>query len=180
VVTEVAQLPNAVELFFELHRRRAQASLAIRHEDVFASPNARRLILDLAQAPSEALRLCVFQLEIAGRVVACRLGFLLGTELYLYFSGFDPEWAAFSVMTTTVAEAIKWAIEQGLTLVNLSPGTDISKTRWGATPVVSCEGVLLSPTRRARLAFGVIHELNERTRPGTLLGKVVNVARRHG
>jgi CelD/BcsL family acetyltransferase involved in cellulose biosynthesis len=179
VVTDAGQLPSAVELFFDLHRRRARASLSVRHEDVFASRSARRLLLDLAQTPSAGLRLCAFQLEIAGKVVACRLGFLLGAELYLYFSGFDPEWAAFSVMTTTVAEAIKWAIERGLTLVNLSPGTDVSKTRWGATPVVNCEGVLISPTRRARLAFGVIHELNERTRPGTLLSKVVNVARRH-
>ena len=38
-------------------------------------------------------------------------------------------------MTTTVAEAIKYAIVQGLATVNLSPTSDISKTRWGPREV---------------------------------------------
>jgi CelD/BcsL family acetyltransferase involved in cellulose biosynthesis len=55
--------------------------------------------------------------------------------LYLYYSGFDPEWARYSVMTTTVAEAIKYAIETGLRTVNLSPTKDLSKTRWSPRQV---------------------------------------------
>ena len=34
-------------------------------------------------------------------------------------------------MTTTVAEAIRHAIERGLARVHLSVGTDLSKSRWG-------------------------------------------------
>jgi CelD/BcsL family acetyltransferase involved in cellulose biosynthesis len=179
VIEDPAQLPVALDRFFELHTLRSNAAHLVRHEDVFATPQARKLLLDLATLPAAA-QLRVFQLEIAGSVIASRLGFLMGDELYLYFSGYDPDWSGFSVMTTTVAEAIKWAIEHRVRLLNLSPGTDVSKTRWGALPVITCEGVLVSHRRRGRLAFGVLHELSERTRPGTLLGRVVNVARRHG
>jgi hypothetical protein len=59
-----------------------------------------------------------------------RIGFAVGDSLYLYYSGFDPAWARYSVMTTTVAEAIKYAIARGFKTVNLSPATDISKMRW--------------------------------------------------
>jgi CelD/BcsL family acetyltransferase involved in cellulose biosynthesis len=180
VIEEPSELPRALARFFELHTRRANASHLARHVDVFATAQSRKLLLDLAALPREISQLRVFQLEIAGSVVAARLGFLMGDELYLYFSGYEPGWSGFSVMTTTVAEAIKWALEREVRLVNLSPGTDVSKTRWSASPITTCEGVLLSQTPRGRLAFGVLHELNERAAPGTLFGKVASLARRHG
>jgi CelD/BcsL family acetyltransferase involved in cellulose biosynthesis len=83
-------------------------------------------------------------------------------------------------MTTTVAEAIKWAIEQRFRAVNLSPGTDVSKTRWGAEAVATHNGVLVSPQRRGQLMFRVMTELNERSRQGKVLGSLVGRARRHG
>jgi CelD/BcsL family acetyltransferase involved in cellulose biosynthesis len=180
VVTQGDALRSAVERLFELHALRAGLSDGVKHEDVFATPQSRRLLLDLAGRPSEALAVRAFQLEIAGRVVATRLGFLVGDELYLYFSGYEPAWAPYSVMTTTVAEALKWAIAQGFRQVNLSPGTDVSKTRWGASTVKTHDGVLLSPTVRGKVAFGMLTELHELSRPGTLLGRVIDLARRQG
>jgi CelD/BcsL family acetyltransferase involved in cellulose biosynthesis len=93
----------------------------------------------------------VFQLEIAGQVVASRIGFIVSGSLYLYYSGFDPEWSKYSVMTTAVAEAIKYAIEQGLKTVNLSPGNDISKTRWGPRAVPALTAYEHSGRVRSRL-----------------------------
>ena len=179
-ISDPSELEPALNRFFVLHKRRADAPHLVRHEDVFATNQARRLLLDLAALNGETAQLRVFELAVGGSVIASRLGFLLGDELYLYFSGYEPAWGGFSVMTTTVAEAIKWAIEQGCQSVNLSPGTDVSKTRWGAASVINCEGILLSRTRRARVAFSVVNGLHERSRPGTLLGKMLHVARRHG
>jgi hypothetical protein len=34
-------------------------------------------------------------------------------------------------MTTTVVETLEYAIREGMASVNLSTGTDASKTRWG-------------------------------------------------
>jgi CelD/BcsL family acetyltransferase involved in cellulose biosynthesis len=48
--------------------------------------------------------------------------------------------------------AIKHAIERKLKLVNLSAGTDVSKTRWGARPVTFAETLQLRSRARSRLA----------------------------
>ena len=77
----------------------------------------------------------VFQLIVDGQIVATRIGFVMGDSLYLYYSGFDPAFARYSVMTTTLAEIIKYAIAGGIRLINLSPGTDVGKTRWGPREV---------------------------------------------
>jgi len=180
VVSEPGELPAALSRFVELHARRATASELVPHANVFAEHRARDLLRGIAASPSKALSLRVFQLEIAGQVIASRVGFVLEDELYLYFSGFEPAWGKYSVMTTTVAETLKWAIEQGMRRVNLSPGTDVSKTRWGAESIVTHNGVLVSPQRRGQLVFHVLTELNERSRQGKVLGSLVARARRLG
>lgn len=180
VVSHPAELQGALSRFMALHALRAEASELIPHANVFAEHRARNLLSGIAAAPTDALSLRVFQLEIAGEVVAARLGFVLADELYLYFSGFEPAWAKYSVMTTTVAETLKWAIEHGISRVNLSPGTDISKTRWGATAIATHNGVLVSPERRGQLVFRLLTELNERSRQGKVLGSLIARARRLG
>ena len=72
----------------------------------------------------------LFARRIGSEVVAMRLGFLEGDNLYLYYSGFDPRWGRYGVMTTAVAEAIKYAIERGIRTLSLSPTIDVSKSRW--------------------------------------------------
>jgi len=178
VVSDAAELPAALERFFVLHSRRANSNHLLDHADYFTPSPARRLLFDLAAKPNQAPSLRAFELSIAGSVVASRLGFLLGDELYLYFSGFAPEWGRYSVMTTTVAEAIKWAIERKVRLVNLSPGTDISKTRWGPSAITTCDGVLCSPTLRGRLTRHAMDELNDRSGRGTWLAHIVDLGRR--
>jgi len=180
VVSGPAQLPAALARFIALHQLRADASELVPHANVFAEHRARDLMYDIAALPSEALSMRIFQLEIAGQVVAVRMGFVLDDELYLYFSGFEPAWGKYSVMTTTVAETFKWAIENGIQRVNLSPGTDVSKTRWGATPIVMHNGVLVSPDRRGQLVFRALTELNERSRQANILGSLLARARRLG
>jgi CelD/BcsL family acetyltransferase involved in cellulose biosynthesis len=77
----------------------------------------------------------LFALKIGAQIVAMRLGFVVGDSLYLYYSGYDPLWARYSVMTTTVAEALKYAIACGIKTVNLSSGRETSKMRWGPRQV---------------------------------------------
>ena len=109
-------------------------------------------MFDVFQALAEMGIARVFSLKIAGQVVACRLGFQCGDSLYLYYSGFDPAWGKYSVMTTTVAEAVKYAIAAGLKTVNLSPGLDVSKTRWGPTELIYREARQIASHPRAAVA----------------------------
>jgi len=180
VVTDKAELPKALDTFFALHENRSQATDTITHKNVFAEARGRDFLRDylLSLEPAGAAR--IYQLRHGERVVATRVAFLLGNDLYLYFSGYDLEYSKYSVMTTCVAEAIRDAIGSGIGAINLSMGNDVSKTRWSPTEVMFHDLVWISPTTRGALMHRAYETLDEaRTNPDSFLGKVVaQVARR--
>ncbi len=130
VAREASELQPALDRFLQLHALRAAMPWGPRHPDRFASAPARAFLYDVCHrlAARDAVR--VFQLSIAGQIVSSRMGFVLGDSLYLYYSGFDPAWASYSVMNTTTAEALKYAIANGIKTVNLSLHRERSKMRW--------------------------------------------------
>lgn len=140
--------------FLRLHALRAARADTIRHRDVFASAAARGFLLDVTEQLSQRGMVRVFELRLNGEAVATRIGFVVGKSLYLYYSGYDPAWSKYGVMTTTVVEAIKHAIASGLTTVNLSPGTDVSKTRWAPRVVQYPQAAEVFPSLIARVAWG--------------------------
>lgn len=180
VVDDATRLPAALERFFHLHALRARATHLADHADYFADSPAKRLLLGLASSPERVPALRVFELRIGTELVASRVGFELDDELYLYFSGFDPKWARYSVMTTTVAEVIKWAIARKLRVVNLSTGTDVSKTRWDGEVVTTCDGVLISQTRPALLKWELSKVLRRQARDTSVFSRFLWLARRRG
>jgi CelD/BcsL family acetyltransferase involved in cellulose biosynthesis len=156
VVTEQAEeMPAVLSHFFRLHRARAHVSGTVQHEDVFASDSARQFLVDICQALARRGTVRVFSLRIGGQIVATRIGFLLGDALYLYYSGYDPTWSRYSVMTTVVAETMKYAMAAGVRTVNLSTGNDVSKTRWNPAEVSYCEAIQISPSLGAHAAEAV-------------------------
>jgi CelD/BcsL family acetyltransferase involved in cellulose biosynthesis len=178
VVSEPGEARTALETFFELHGERASAPNLPFHANVFQREVARHFLLEYGQRMAEGGSLRIFQLEIGGEVVATRVGFILGNDLYLYFSGYRAAWAQHSVMTTVVAEAIQWAITQGLGGVDLSTGRDPSKLRWRPTEFVSWEGVQNSPRRLRQLAAGAYRHVAGHATPDSMLGKLLSSARR--
>jgi CelD/BcsL family acetyltransferase involved in cellulose biosynthesis len=156
VVRERREVASALEIFFHLHRARACLRGTVVHRDVFASRRARRFLLEASERLAERDRFRAFQLHVAGKVVATRIGFADRGVLYLYFSGYDPAWSRFGVMTTTVAEAVKCAIAEGCRAVNLSTGTDVSKTRWSPERVVYRTALQRSPSWRGALATAAL------------------------
>ena len=153
----VAETPEdvaiAVETLIDLHSKRAALDGTVPHRDCFDTPNARRFLSDVAVRFARRGMVRLFQIVVAGEVVSARLGFLFGSRLYLYYSGFDPAWGRYSVMTTAVAEALKYASANGIPSVNLSSGADESKLRWRPEPVGWADAVVVKPGARARLAF---------------------------
>jgi CelD/BcsL family acetyltransferase involved in cellulose biosynthesis len=154
VAATPAEVRVALEHFVRLHAARAQRDDTVRHRDVFASAEARRFLSDVCLRLAERGITRIFLLRLGDTVVAARVGFLLQDSLYLYYSGYDPAFSQYSVMTTAVAEALRWSIEQGLREVNLSTGEDVSKTRWGPACVRYREAFELSPSLRGSLAWG--------------------------
>jgi CelD/BcsL family acetyltransferase involved in cellulose biosynthesis len=135
----VIEKPEDVRLhldrFLELHRLRAEMDPAVPHPNRFGSRVCRSFLYEVCNRLAARGALRLFALKIGSSIVAMRLGFVTGDSLYFYYSGYCPQWARYSVMTTTVAEAIKYAIAHRLKTVNLSPTREVSKTRWGPRQV---------------------------------------------
>ncbi len=153
IAREPLQVKEALSRFFRLHTLRAARKDTVRHPDCFASPVVRGFLLDVCDRLAQRGAVRVFELVIDGEVVATRIGFVVGSSLYLYYSGYDPRWSRYGVMTTTVVEAIKHAIASGLRAVNLSVGTDESKIRWAPRTVAFAQAVQISPSYFAQAAW---------------------------
>jgi len=161
----VARTPSdvatAVEKFLHLHRCRSDRMDTIHHQNVFKTADSRRFLRDVCQryAARDALR--IFQLTLADEVIATRIGFLLGNTLYLYYSGYNPNYAKYSVMTTTLAHAIQYAIGNGIQIINLSTGNDLSKERWNPERFTYRSALVVSQTLRGQIAHGTFAALRK-------------------
>lgn len=151
----------AIQQFLLLHSDRSQFTESISHANVFGTAAGRDFLAEFAREMAQRDALRVFQLWIGAKVVATRIGFVLGNTLYLYYSGYDVGWRKYSVMTTLVCEAIKWAIANGFSVVGLSAGNDVSKTRWRPDETMFYEATLTSPAWRSQLAFRAVEALRQ-------------------
>lgn len=163
VIAELTELGPAVNRLIALHGARAARTDTVQHRDCFDDPAARNFLHEVATRLAERRAVRVFQVEIAGEVVATRIGFVFRDRMYLYYSGYDPAWGRYSVMTTVVAEALRYAITGGITGANLSTGPDESKLRWRPTMVEYIDARVVSRHAYARVIHGVLHGSARRT-----------------
>jgi len=168
VISQPEAVPAALDRFFWLHAARADVADMIHHPNKFGSSRNRTFFTEYAQRMAERGLLRLFELEISGNVVASRVAFVFGSELYFYFAGYDPAWRKYSVMTTLMSETIKWAIDNGINLINLSTGKDLSKIRWRPSEIVYQNAMQIAPTVRGRMAFLAYDALVRRPRSRNL------------
>jgi CelD/BcsL family acetyltransferase involved in cellulose biosynthesis len=172
------EVRSALQRFLQLHALRARMPWGPRHADRFAAPSLRAFLFGVCErlAARDAVR--VFELRIADAVVASRIGFVSGDSLYLYYSGFDPAWARYSVMTTTVAEALRYAISSGLETVNLSLTGEQSKLRWRPRRVEFRSALVRRDSVRSRLACSAYRvAVSGRSAPRRLLRQLLQSRR---
>lgn len=161
VVQEREGVRAALAAFFRLHAARADADEMPSHNDVFASAKAQRFLVELCERYADNGILRIFVLKVQGNAAAVRIGFAFGDALYLYYSGFDPALGKYSIMTTAVSEALQYAIREGFRTVNLSTGTDKSKTRWRPTESRFDELRVTSPSLRGTVANEVYQRVTQ-------------------
>lgn len=148
-----AELEPAVTELLRLHAARSTLADTVVHPNVFYRPESGRFLHEVCQRFAARDRLRIYQLRHQGTVVATRIGFVCTDSLYLYYSGYEPGYARYSVMTRVVAEAIQDAIAAGLTTVNLSIGRDVSKERWRPEEIGYREMEVLLPRRGSALRY---------------------------
>ena len=142
VIDDAEGLRARIGQFYVWHALRANNTETVPHPDYFNRGIYRQFLDALAVGLCPRGQMKLFELKLNDRPVAYLLGFINGDTLYLYYSAFDPAFSKFSVMTTLVAEVIKWAIHEKIGFVNLSFGRDVSKTRWGPSEVQSYEALI--------------------------------------
>lgn len=130
VAREREEVQQALGRFLELHALRAKMAWGTSHPDRFSHRSLRDFLYDVCNSLAARDSVRLLQLRIGAEIVASRIGFVVGNSMYMYYSGFDPAWARYSVMTTTVAETFKYAIANGIRTVNLSLTGEQSKLRW--------------------------------------------------
>jgi CelD/BcsL family acetyltransferase involved in cellulose biosynthesis len=178
VAQTAAEIDAALNRFFALHEMRANMKGTVAHRNTFRNDRMRNFFRDICGrlAPLGVMR--IFQLVIGGEVVAARAAFVVQDSLYLYFSGYDPAWADYAVMTTTLVEAIKYALHHQMKTVNFSTGPDISKSRWGVREVRLVRAVAVNPSPLSQLAWAGFNLASEDGPRPSLLGKLSRPAAR--
>jgi CelD/BcsL family acetyltransferase involved in cellulose biosynthesis len=169
-----AQVDAALTTFLRLHGSRASLTDTVAHPNYFEGARAERFLRLVCGRLAERGVARVFTLMIRDAAVASRIGFALPGCLYLYYSGWDPAWGKYSVMTTAVAEVLKHAIEQGLPRVHLSMGVDVSKSRWGPETPLLHEAISVRPRLRSRAALRLFMAVREQADGGGLLGRLLS------
>jgi CelD/BcsL family acetyltransferase involved in cellulose biosynthesis len=174
VVQAAHEVPEALNTLFRLHRARSLAAGPLISPDVFRTSTAREFFAAYARQMAERGALCLFQVELGGQVVATRVGFVLGEELYLYHSGHDPALGGGSVMTALVAEVIQWAIREGLKVISFSTGRDPAMRRWRPQETVPA---MPAPTRQRSISVAARERLAGAIRGASLLTRLREIVR---
>ena len=119
--------------FFRLHASGSEMAGTVHHNDLFATAPAAPFLVEVCEGFARNNELRIFRLHVGGAVVACRIGFELNGGLYLYYSGFDSTDAHHGVMTTALAEDLRWAIDQRCSLRSISNSSDPLQTPLAAS-----------------------------------------------
>jgi CelD/BcsL family acetyltransferase involved in cellulose biosynthesis len=124
-VTEPAEVKERLGEFITLMRQ-SRAD-----KDEFMTPGRKQFFYNITQRMAEMGQLQLYFLDMDGSTVATSLCFDYGGSRLLYNSGYDPEYAYYSVGLILNAMCLKDAIEQGLTYFDFLRGPEPYKAHLG-------------------------------------------------
>jgi CelD/BcsL family acetyltransferase involved in cellulose biosynthesis len=127
VLSEQADVVAAMDDFLDLHTRSRQ------DKTDFMTPEMESFFRRMASAMSAEGLIRLFMLRINGKPAATVLCFDAGSHLYLYNSGYDPEFSGLSVGLVSKALVLQWAIENGMSGLDFLRGDEPYKYDLGAT-----------------------------------------------
>lgn len=130
IAGDVDSVRAALPTLYRLHTARAQLTAGEQHRDRLLHPIRRRFLNHLAGvlAPRGEMKIGILQVD--GEDVAAQLWFERNATVFLHYSGYQPEWARFSVAMMTTSEIIRLALERGMKRVEFLRGSKQFKTRW--------------------------------------------------
>ncbi|MDE3095496.1 MAG: GNAT family N-acetyltransferase [Chloroflexota bacterium] len=128
VVTAPDEASGLLDTLFHLMR------LSSHHKEEFlARPGMEAFFREMVRVMAEESMLRFYLLTLDGQPVAAVLNFDLGGVLYMYNSGYDPQYAHYAVGLMSKALLVKDAIESGRTCVDFLRGDESYKYDLGGT-----------------------------------------------
>jgi CelD/BcsL family acetyltransferase involved in cellulose biosynthesis len=124
-VTEPAEVKERLGEFITLMRQ-SRAD-----KDEFMTPEREQFFYNISQRMAEMGQLQLYFLDMDGSTVATSLCFDYGGSRLLYNSGYDSEYAYYSIGLILNAMCLKDAIEQGLTYFDFLRGPEPYKAHLG-------------------------------------------------
>ena len=116
----------AMDVFFDLHVGSRQ------DKTEFMTPEMASFFRRMASVMSGLGLIRLFMLHLDGRPVAAVLCFDAGNHLYMYNSGYDPEFSSLSVGLVSKVLCLRWAIENGKAGLDFLRGDEPYKYDLGA------------------------------------------------
>jgi len=113
-----------INRFIELMRNEEQKA-------AFLSPPTEQFLLGLGEAAQTAGCLNLASLMLDGKQAAAYMNFIDDNKLWVYNTGWDPEFSKASPGWVLLVKMIQWAIENGLDEVDLMRGGEEYKYRFG-------------------------------------------------
>jgi hypothetical protein len=123
---------SVVERFLLLHDQRSQLqrTTSHRHHNAYEEHNHSRLMLDALPELGRTERASMFELYLDAEHVASQLALHSPGTSYVHSSGFREDVWPLGVATHLQAELVRHAVDRGDSVVNFSPGPNVSKLRW--------------------------------------------------
>jgi CelD/BcsL family acetyltransferase involved in cellulose biosynthesis len=126
VFSEQADVVAMMDSFLDLHTRSRQ------DKTEFMTPEMASFFRRMASAMSAAGYVRLFMLSINAKPAAAVFCFDAGSYLYMYNSGYDPDYANLSVGLVSKALCLQWAIENGKKGLDFLRGNEPYKYDFGA------------------------------------------------
>ncbi len=153
--------PAAVDRFLGLHQRRsANDRTTVHHPDAYADPRARDLMRSALPELGRRGLASIFELHLDGQVVAAQLALHMPGVSYVHSSGFDQAVWSLGPVTYLQAELVRHAISREDTIVNFSPGPNVSKLRWSEQLWVTHEFVYGCGPRSLQVRYAAYQTLS--------------------
>jgi len=127
VVTETAEVDEAMAAFMRLHQARRES---LGEQGSFSDERYERFHRAVSREFAERGWLRLWLLEIDGTPVAARYQFVYHGRVYDYLPGHHPQWHKYSVGLVLLSHCLEQAILAGDQEMDLLRGTESYKSRW--------------------------------------------------
>jgi len=118
--------------FVDLHQKRRQA---MSQEGCFSNPRFERFLRAAVQGLLQRELTEIIQISVGQKPIASTLLFHNGNNVFMYQTGFDPDYQLLEPGYSLIVSSLQWSIARGMTSFDFLRGDEEYKSRWNTKPI---------------------------------------------